>query len=215
MRLSLLAFVFFACSQSSKEPSSSSSSQSSETTEIKTPSDSSVENAAESQPLDTPSGQAPPPLGDKAQGVRMDLSVMKPQLSSDAIEDAVVISGSLTGDCSGDIRIDANENDLNIPEGKPLPGPLVAVSLSKTGPFSLRVPKGKSLSMVAFCDQDKNKKIENGIDLSSDPQNLGTLSEDKNDIEIKLMTISALPQQKLPPIDKMTLPSLEPQEPAE
>ena len=154
----------------------------------------------------------PPPLGDQATGVRIDLSVMKPQMDSEEISDPVVISGTIAGDCTGDIRIDANENDIDIPEGKPLPGPLVAITLTEVGPFSFNVPKGKSLSIVAFCDQNKDQKIGQEVDLwTAEPRNLGKVESDQSDLEIKLVALSASIQQKLPPIDKANLPTMEPQ----
>ena len=152
----------------------------------------------------------PPPLGDNASGVRLDLTVMKPQLSIENITDPVTVSGVISGNCTGNIRVDAEQNDLQIPEGKPLPGPLVAITLSSVGEFSFPVPRGKSISLVAFCDQDKNQKIEQTVDLSSAPQNLGILEADQGNIELKLSTLSELIQQQLPPIDKQNLPTIPP-----
>jgi len=217
MTLFSMTLFYIACSSESNQPADAMTSGSQAEAQTSEAVGSTQTGNSNLPPLGNQQddGSTPPPLGDQATGVRLDLSVMKPQMSSDDISDPVTISGTISGDCSGDIRIDANENEIDIPEGEPLPGPLVAVTLSEIGAFSFNVPKGKSLSIVAFCDQDGDMRIGQDVDLwTEEPKNLGRVDADQSDLEIKLVPLSESSNQKLPPIDKSSLPSIDPK-PAE
>jgi hypothetical protein len=105
--------------------------------------------------------------------------------------DTFSVSGELFGTCTGgQLRIDVIEIDahrsMRIELGVAptstggLFGPITAVYPEAAGPFSAKVPTGKSVQIAAICDVDKDNKIIQGTDKLTPVIALGLLEEDKS-----------------------------------
>ena len=151
-----------------------------------------------------PGGQGGP--AGKPGGVLMDMEQMKAQQSQAQIEtlDHVTISGTIDGECTGILRLDAiGTEDLGGPQdGGEMKGPITTKILETVGEFTLMVPKGASVNVAALCDGDKNNKITADVDQLSLGARLGIVDEDKSDVTLTLEAIKP-PSGDLPPQNPM------------
>ena len=125
-------------------------------------------------------------------GQLMDLSSMQPQQSQSEIQagEYVTVSGSVVGECSGQLRVDVINTQIQGPgeDGKE-PGPLASISLSEVGAYSIAAPKGQSIKLSAICDVNRDEKVTEGIDLLSLEARPGVLESDLGGVELKLIEI--------------------------
>ena len=148
----------------------------------------------------SPGGQGSP--AGKPGGVLMDMEQMKAQQSQAQIEtlDHVTISGSIDGECTGILRLDAiGTEDLGGPQdGGEMKGPITTKILETVGEFTLMIPKGASVNVAALCDGDKNNKITADVDQLSLGARLGIVDEDTSGVTLTLEAIKP-PSGDLPP----------------
>jgi len=126
---------------------------------------------------------------------------MAARQSQDEIRSAgnyVTVSGNVTGECSGNIRIDVIESGQGAPpepgaaggdeSGGP-EGPLTTLDLSAVGAFSVLVPSGSTVNFSALCDNNKDNKITAGDDLLSLGASLGSLTEDQTGVTLEFAEV--------------------------
>jgi hypothetical protein len=134
--------------------------------------------------------------GNGAGGVLMVLDQMPPQQSQEEVKtgDHVTLTGDVTGECTGTVRIDVIDESLAgappSPDGG-VPGPLTIFTREGPGAFSLAAPKGKAVTLTALCDSDNDGKISNSVDSLSLGAKLGQLTADKGSISLELSVLSA------------------------
>ena len=125
----------------------------------------------------------------------MVLDEMKGQQTQEEVAagDHFTVSGTVSGDCEGSIRIDVIDGSLAgappSPDGK-VPGPLTTLTMEATGEFSAAVPKGKPINLSALCDNDKDGKISNGTDSLSLGAQLGEISADQDGVSLELNALT-------------------------
>ena len=123
----------------------------------------------------------------------MDMNAMSPQNTQDNIKsgDAISISGTIKGECSGLVRVDAIDTSvLGAPkEGEGVPGPITSLSMEGAGGFEIFVPKGSSIQLTALCDNNRDNKITESDDLLSLGSRVGEVQEAVTDIELTLESI--------------------------
>ena len=68
-------------------------------------------------------------------------------------------------------------------------GPLTGKDLEEAGEFTIAVPKGSSVSLTALCDDNKDGKITEKDDKLSSGARIGSISEDKDNVELVLEAI--------------------------
>jgi hypothetical protein len=126
-------------------------------------------------------------------GILMDMNAMSPQNTQDNIKsgDAISISGTIKGECSGLLRIDAIDTSvLGAPkEGEGVPGPITSLAMEGAGAFEIFVPKGSSIQLTALCDNNRDNKITESDDLLSLGSRVGEVQEAVTDIELTLESI--------------------------
>lgn len=134
-----------------------------------------------------------PGQGGAPGGILMDMNAMSPQNTQDNIKsgDAISISGTIKGECSGLVRVDAIDTSvLGAPkEGEGVPGPITSLSMEGSGAFEIFVPKGSSIQLTALCDNNRDNKITESDDLLSLGSRVGEVQEAVTDIELTLESI--------------------------
>ena len=142
-------------------------------------------------PSGNPSGT--PGQGGAPGGILMDMSAMSPQNTQDNIKsgDAISISGTIKGECSGLVRIDAIDTSvLGAPkEGEGVPGPITSLAMEGVGGFEIFVPKGSSVQLTALCDNNRDNKITESDDMLSLGSRVGEVQDSVTDIELTLESI--------------------------
>ena len=142
-------------------------------------------------PSGNPSGT--PGQGGAPGGILMDMSAMSPQNTQDNIKsgDAISISGTIKGECSGLVRIDAIDTSvLGAPkEGEGVPGPITSLAMEGVGGFEIFVPKGSSVQLTALCDNNRDNKITESDDMLSLGSRVGEVQDAVTDIELTLESI--------------------------
>lgn len=141
-----------------------------------------------------PGGKGPGgPGGAPTDGVLHDMDKMSPQKTQDEIknENHFTVSGTIAGDCSGNIQIDVIEISEDGPPEAGGSGPLTFAQLDKPGPFAVAVPAGVAIRLAAVCDNNQDRKITEGEDLLSQPSRLGEVTADISDVSLSLEKIGA------------------------
>ncbi|MDP6934793.1 MAG: hypothetical protein QGG40_17865, partial [Myxococcota bacterium] len=121
--------------------------------------------------------------------------------------DHVTASGTVSGDCSGTVRVDVIEQGMGsftpTGNGEGTPGtdgvkgpsgpakPLTTFELSGTGDFSVAIPKGANVMVSALCDSNGDGRIDPSMDALSRPAELGTLNADKTGLNLQLELLTA------------------------
>lgn len=135
-------------------------------------------------------------------GVLMDMEQMKAQKTQEQIASVehVTISGEITGECTGDLRLDViGTEDLGGPkDGGEMKGPITSTYLDSVGAFSIVIPTGASVNLSVLCDSDNNKKITADVDKLSLGVRLGVVDADVENVSLTLEDIKP-PSGDLPP----------------
>ena len=123
-------------------------------------------------------------------GVLHDLSQLKEQQSQEDILKGthVLIRGSISGECNGALRLDALSL-TDSPADAQTKGPLTGKDLEEAGEFVIAVPKGSSISLTALCDDNNDQKITEKDDKLSPGARIGSIDEDKDNVELVLESI--------------------------
>jgi len=101
------------------------------------------------------------------------------------------LSGTVSGDCSGKLRIDVlSKTPVSGEAGKV--GPLTALEMSAPGAFEIVVPEGDNVELSAICDADGDDKVGPGDWLSA-PLSAAGLKTTQSGIELALEPLSGVP----------------------
>jgi len=148
-----------------------------------------------------PAGGGTPGTGPGSPGVvgspggdvvmRLDVPV---QTTQDDISDAVVVSGSVQGECAGALVLDVVPPPIGPPPepgsqppdgGDELFGPLTRAQLVGAGPFTMKVPRGASGALSAICDADGDGAVGRG-DMVSEAVEFKDISTALDGVELRL-----------------------------
>ena len=123
-------------------------------------------------------------------GILHDMSQLKEQNSQEDVlkGEHVMIRGTIAGSCEGKLRLDVLSL-TDSPADAQTKGPLTGKDLEEAGEFTIAVPKGSSVSLTALCDDNKDGKITEKDDKLSSGARIGSISEDKDNVELVLEAI--------------------------
>ena len=117
-----------------------------------------------------------------------DLRLVPPQKEQAAVQSGAhyTVKGSISGSCDGALRIDVLE-DLKAPPapGSAPPGPLTALTLKRTGDYSVAVPKGKTVMLSAVCDANEDGVVSSTEPVSA-PGAAEGISGNKSGVDLEL-----------------------------
>ena len=123
-------------------------------------------------------------------GILHDMSQLKEQNSQEDVlkGEHVMIRGTISGSCEGKLRLDVLSL-TDSPADAQTKGPLTGKDLDEAGEFAIAVPKGSSVSLTALCDDNNDGKITEKDDKLSSGARIGSISEDKDNVELVLESI--------------------------
>lgn len=152
---------------------------------------------AEAPPAGGPEGGGAPGAGGGAGG-EFGLDSVVPEQTQEALAGAgaVTLSGTVTGDCPGKLRLDVlaspGVGEGVSPSAAPPRGPLTIAPLAGPGAFSIRVPAGRGMMVTALCDADLDGFIKLEKDRGSRPVPVAALSADGGGVALALEEMGRL-----------------------
>jgi len=135
-----------------------------------------------------------------------DMAAMSGRKSQAEIAEAehVSITGQITGECAGTLRIDLIEQDFQTDDPSETNRPLSTLEVEKPGPFTMVSPSGVNVSIGAACDGDKDGVINGSADGFVFPTALNKLWADLEGVQLQLASLNAPPP---PPPGSVSPPS--------
>ena len=131
-------------------------------------------------------------------GGEFGLDSVVPELTQEALAGAgaVTLSGTVSGECPGKLRLDVlaspGVGEGVSPSAAPPRGPLTIAPLAGTGAFAIRVPAGRGMMLTALCDADLDGFIKLEKDRGSRPVPVAAMAADGGGVDIVLDEMSRL-----------------------